>query len=292
MEHINRSFSAAWVQTHQFLGLPLPFIDHTTLNQKLEIQATATPGPTENVSLNFYVWGNKGHDFTKGADGFPKTLIIPHRATDGNLYGILPFVLRELNNDLSAAQRDLYILRKQVPVKGRNYWAYYGRRLDKSKMAVTKTYMTVNPETGEETPSEFIPNATNMAPTRPTMNEEGSWQTSGDYISVKAEVGLDITQDQINEMRNVARIIHGSEDYATMSEIGMCTGVTRVVNVPGTNGGSFNFTEGIGVQIASFVNVMYDLRFANSGLDVSVDMGVSEPIYRLTEADTNSAISP
>ena len=292
MEHINRSFSSAWVQTHQFLGLPLPFPAYTTLNQKLEIQANSTPSPTEAVSLNFYVWGNKGHDFTKGADGFPKTLIIPHRSTDGNLYGLLPFVLREINNDLSAAQRDRYILRKQVSVGGRNYWAYYGRRLNKNNMVVTKTYITVNPETGAETPTEFIPNATNLQPTPPVMNQEGSWQTSGDYISVKAQVSLGIDQDQINEMRNVARIVHGSEDYATMSEIGMCTGVTRVVSVPGGSGGSFNFTEGIGVQVASFVNVLYDLRFANEGLDINVNMGVSEPIYRLTEADTSAVTTP
>ena len=58
----------------------------------------------------------------------------------------------------------------------------------------------------------------------------------------------------------------------------------------GYNNANFNFREGIAVQVASFVNVMYDLRFANDGLDINIDVGANEPLFRLTEADRNTAL--
>lgn len=289
MEHINRSVYAAYMQTCQYLGITPEYVRNTTLNEALDIQKTAIPGTTERSTLNYYVWGNKGHEFTKGADGIARTLIVPHRATDGNLYGLLPLVLREHNNDLSAVQRDKYILRKEVTYGGRNYYGYYGRRIDKTNVVVTMNYVTVNPDTGKETITTFVPSTANLKPTPPVLSQEGSYVTSGDYVTVKARISLDIDSTEVNEMLNVSRIIYGHDSYAMFTEIGLCMGVDRVVNVAGYNGSTFNFREGIAVQIASFVNVMYDLRFANDGLDVNIDVGANEPLFRLTEADRQSA---
>lgn len=291
MEHINRTVYAAYMQTCHYLGLTPSFIANTTLNEALDIQKTAIPSASERSTLSYYVWGNKGHEFTKGADGVPRTLIVPHRATDGSLYGILPLVLRETNNDLSAAQREKYILRKQVTYAGRNYFAYYGRRIDKTGITVTMNYVTVNPDTGKETITVFTPTTANLKPTPPVLSQEGSYITSGDYVTVKSRINLNMTNEEVNEMRNVARIVYGHDSYAVMSEIGLCMGVDRMVNVNGYNGATFNFREGIAVQVASFVNVMYDLRFANDGLDINIDVGANEPLFRLTEADRTTAQS-
>ncbi len=291
MEHINRTVYAAYMQTCHYLGLTPQYIRNTTLNEALDIQKTAIPATSETSTLNYWVWGNKGHEFTKGADGIPRTLIVPHRATDGSLYGILPLVLRETNNDLSAAQRDKYVLRKEVSYGGRNYYAYYGRRIDKTNIVVTMNYVTVNPDTGKETITSFVPSTANLKPTPPVLSQEGSYVTSGDYVTVKARLNLNPTMDEVNEMLNSARIIYGHDSYAMLTEIGLCLGVDRVVNVNGYNGSTFNFREGIAVQVASFINVMYDLRFANDGLDLNVDVGANEPLFRLTEADRQSARS-
>lgn len=290
MEHINRTVYAAYLQTCHYLGVAPQYFRNTTLNEALDIQKNNIPSNTDRSTLSYYVWGNKGHEFTKGADGVPRTLIVPHRATDGNLYGILPLVLRETNNDLTVAQRDKYILRKEVTFGGRNYYAYYGRRIDKTNTVVTMNYVTVNPDTGKETITTFTPTTANLKPQPPILSQEGSYITSGDYVTVKARVNLNMTNEEVNEMRNVARIVYGHDSYAVMSEIGMCTGVDRVVNVSGYNNATFNFREGIAVQVASFVNVMYDLRFANDGLDINVDVGANEPLFRLTEADRATAL--
>lgn len=288
MENITRTAYAAIIQTAGYLGVPAPILEFSTLNEDLDILRADRPSPTERASVSLFIWGNMGHDFTKGADGIARNIIVPHRATDGGLFNILPFVLREINNDLSPAQRVNYALRKLVSIKGKNYVAYYARRFDKTGVVPIASYVSVD-ETGKETITAFKPNNTNLKPTPPALNSEGVWVNSSDYVTVKARISLSMMESEVQEMKEVARIVYGHESYAIMSEIALCTCVDRVIRASGANGATFNFSEAVTAQVASHLNVNYDLQYANESLVISVDVGANEPLYRLSPYDKLSS---
>ena len=291
MENITRTAYAAMLQTAAFLGVPPPILENSTLNEALDIFRTDRPSATEMPSVNLFVWGNMGHDMSKNADGFTKSIIIPHRTTDGGLFNMLPFVLRETNNDLTAAQRLNYALRKAVTIGGRNYYAYYGRRFDKTNVTPIASYVSVD-STGKETITAFIPNSSNLKPTPPAMDSSGVWVNSGDYVTVKARIELQLSDTEVQELREVARIVYGDEDYAIMSEVALVSCVNRTQRVNGYNGSTFNFNEAIAAQIMSHLNVNYNLKYVNRYLNIAVDVGANEPLYRLSPYDRVANSTP
>lgn len=288
MENITRTVYAAVVQTAAYLGVPTPILENSTLNESLDINRTDRPSPTERPTVGLFVWGNMGHSSTTGANGISLNIVVPHRATDGGLFNILPFVLRELNNDLPAQQRQNYALRKQVVYNGRNYYAYYGRRFSKEGVVPVASYVSVD-ENGKETITAFQPSRTNLNPTRPAMDNEGVWVNSGDYVTVKARIELTMSAAEVNDMKEVARIVYGNEAYAIMSEIGICTCVDRTVRVNGAAGSQFNFNEAIATQIASHLAVNYNLQYVNDYLSIAIDVGANEPLYKTTPYDALSS---
>lgn len=288
MENITRTVYAAIAQTAGYLGVSTPILEYSTVNEDLDILRSDRPSPQERPSVSLFIWGNMGHDFTKGADGIARNIIIPHRTTDAGLFNILPFVLRETNNDISPEMRQNYALRKPVVIAGKNYFAYYGRRFSKTGVVPIASYVSVD-ETGKETITAFAPNTTNLKPTPPAMDSNGVWVNSGDYVTVKARIELAMNQAEVQEMKEVARLVYGDSSYAIMSEIALCTCVDRTIRASGVSGATFNFNEAVACQVASHLNVNYDLQYANESLTIRVDVGANEPLYRITPYDRISS---
>lgn len=285
MENINRTVYAALIQTAAYLGVAAPILENTTLNEALDIMRSDRPGPNERPTVSIFVWGNLGQHYIAHENGGFENYSVLHRSTDANLYGLMPFVLRELNDDLPPTARVNYALRKQVTINGRNYIAYYGRRFSKENVVPVATYVTVS-ENGETTATAFNPTRANLNPVKPVYLNNGTWATSGDYVTVKAHIELVLNAAELQEMRNAVRIIYGSESFASMTEIGVCTCVDRVVRATGAAGATFNFNEAIACQVASHMNVNFDLKSTNDYLSIEIDVGANEPLYKITPADT------
>lgn len=285
MDNINRTVYAALVQTAAYLGVPTPILENTTLNEALDILRTDRPGPNERPTVSLFVWGNLGQHWVPHENGGFENYPVLHRSTDANLYGLMPFVLRELNDDLPPTMRNSYALRKQVSYNGRNYIGYYARRFSKENVVPVASYVTV-PENGTPVTTAFEPTRANLNPVKPVYLNNGVWATSGDYVTVKAHIELNLNAAELQEMRNVVRIIYGSESFASMTEIGVCTCVDRVIRATGSGGATFNFNEAVAAQIASHMNVNFDLKSTNDYLSIEVDVGANEPLYKITPADT------
>lgn len=279
MENATRTIYGSYIQTCLFFGLQPEFKASSTLNEKLGINATTLPSQNDKVSLAYYVIGNGGHQLAVGANGVPKPEPVQHRATDAALYSQLPFVLREVNNDLSPAERVKYALRKEEVHNSVRYIAYYARRIDKTNLIPTMEYKVVN--SGQETVTPFTPNSSNLSPIPPTMVNSGVNTVDGDYTTASARVSLVLTADDMTELLNVGNIIYNDSGFAIISEIGLCTGVDKVIAVTAENGGTFNFNDAIGVQIASHIPTMIPANFSNNGTSISLDVGATEPLWSL-----------
>ncbi len=279
MESVVRSILGSLLQSNMLLGIPHDLKANTTLNEKFSIQAGIALPPNEYPRVKYFCIGNGGHQMTVGADSIPLTKINQHKATDAALFKHLPFVLRPLTNDLTAAQRINYALRKEVVFGSTNYIAYYLKRINMSTVVSELNYKAVN--NGVVTTTPYSPAPSCLEPVPVVISNTGVNVLAGDYITTEAIVNVSFTAEDIVELLNVATVMFSDENYAIISEIGLCSGADKTISVTQTNGGNFNFDEAIGVQVISFISAMHVAKYTSAGLDKTLSVGCNEPILNI-----------
>lgn len=277
MDYNVRTVYGAYIQTCLYRDIPPVYEANTTLNEKFGILNDTLPTSTDRPYLGFYGVGNKGHTMVVGANGLTKPQVVPHKAIDAALYNQIPFVLRPVTNDLTAAERAKYALRREETYGGIRYAAYYLRRLDSSNLSAVMQYKII--ENGVETVTTFVPDSSCLNPTPPTISSTGVNVTSGESVSASSMAALTISSDEAAELRNVAKVLYDDEEYAIISEIALCTGVDKVVQVNSSGAGTFNFNEAIGVQIAQHVAANSSMVFNNTGTTINLNVGATEPMW-------------
>lgn len=273
MRKYTRTVYGAAMTTALKLGIPYAPEANSTLNEKFGIQAGAAPDPaTETHSIGYYVIGNGGHSAISGADGFTFVTSHNHQPTDAVCFQHIPFVLRPVTSDLTTEERAKYALRREETHNGQNYYAYYARRIDYSNTSVNmKTTSVVN---GVSTSTTFTPTSANLNPT-PLVVADGNEVilSSSEYVSASAVTTITFDATDAAELRNVASIIYGDENYAVISEIGLVGGIDRTVV-----SGSVTYDEVIAGIVDTFVSTYYQLTTSTNGFQFVADVGITEPL--------------
>lgn len=276
MESVIRTVYGTHLQTCLKLNLPYTVYPHTTLNEKLNIFPDLTLASGELPSARYMVIGNGGHRFSLGNGTVPVVDPILHNPTDAGLYQQIPFVARALDNDLTAAQRARYRLRRIETYNNVNYAVYYARVVSLKGVSVQLELKEV--DNGSITAQPFIPTLSNLNPTPPAVTPNQVITATGNYVSATAIVDFSMDEWEMNELLNVANLLYGDDRYAIISEIGLCSGVDR--NVTGQfNGVSTGYTDAAVVQITNFINVFHSAKFTNTGFNLTMDIGSLEPLY-------------
>lgn len=275
----------AYIQTCQYLGESIGIKPNTTLNEKHSIYEDLVIGQDEIPRMGYIAIGNGGHKFSIGANGISKTETIQHRPTDAALYNQIPFIIRTADSDLTPFEREKYAHRKELSINGVNYIAYYLKRVDLSDVTIQMDYktITIDQVNGSVTTNvtTFTPTTSNLDPTPPDVNNTGVNTTTGDYVSSTAKIPLQLTENEIEELFNVSRVLYDGDDgYAIISEIALCTGVDRIVEIDNA-GIVSNFKEAMFVQVSNFIGVCYLLKFTNAGIDTLLDVGSTQPLFTL-----------
>jgi hypothetical protein len=274
MRIVTRTLQGSACQTALLLGLPYALAENSTLNEKFNIESDAT---LNNVVpwVQYFCIGDHGHRVITGADGIPYTSPINHRASDAALFNHLPFLLREADDDLTIDQRAPYALRKTILVNNVSYIAYYLKRIDVSRVAIELQHTSVVDGVATRTPFEY--NNSNLNPTHPELPNTGVITTDGNYLTSSAIITVFLDEKDVEELVNVALILYGTEQRALISEIGLCSGIDRVVTVQGPTG-PFNYREAIGVQIATHITGYYPVGYTNKGFELQIEAGATEPL--------------
>lgn len=279
MRNVTRTVFGAAMQTAQYLGKPYLVQDNSTLNEKFGVQANAAPGESERHAVQYFTIGNGGHRAITGADGIAYTTPNNHAATDAACFSHIPFVLREVSNDLSVEQRAQYALRRLETHGGVQYVAYYAKRLvlDNVNVNLQKTQIDGN----NQTTTPFVPTAANLSPTPigDDTTDDNVIVASGEYVSGSAVVTINFNQADVDELREVARILYGDEKYAVISEVALVGGVDRTVTGPGPGTSNINYLEAIATQITTFISTYYQLNMQNNGFTFTADVGITEPLF-------------
>lgn len=273
--NVVRSALAGHLQSAQFMGKPLPKLPNSTLNQKLGIKSEIDISSEEMPVCRYITIGNGGHKFVVGANGRPKWTAVHHTTRHTAMYNQLPFVLRQVTNDLTQAERAKYRLRRVEEHNGIQYIAYYARVLDLTDTAVNMELRHV--ENGTTTSTLYAPTIEDLNPVPPNLVAGESVSTTGDYIATSVKVPFTMTAEEIKEFQDAIEIIEGETGYASISEICTVAGVDRVVTDT-IAGQSQQYEEVIRAQIMSFISTAFVTEFMTDGIKMMVDVGNVEPL--------------
>lgn len=256
--------------------IPLPF---STLNELFDIHTDETVADSDRYVTSYVCIGIGGHDFTYGSQNLPLNKTIPHLPRHTGLYYPMPFVLREVNDDLSSVERAKYRLRRLETINGKVYVAYYARKLDLSDTVVKAELRKV--VDGEVVAAPFTPALADLKPSKPTITENSVLTTTGDYVAATLKVVFSMTPAEIEEFHNVCMIKFGNIGYATISEVALVQGVDRAVSGD-FNGQMMQYTDVIGAQVAYFISSSFQTVTTNREINITMDLGNVEPLLEIT----------
>ncbi len=254
-------------------------LEGSTLNEKFGVHANTNWPDSEVPALLGTCIGIGGHINTPIVDDISLPSSVPHRVRDGAMFKMMPFVLRPLNNDLSAIQRANYAIRAKIEISGVYYWAYYVRLVNTATLTPEVKHTIIT--NGISNTENFQTDTTVLSPTRPQLPLPVLSETEGEYFSVFLQINLGMTQAEVAEYRNVAQIMYGDPNVAIISEYGVVGGIRRTVPLLDANGQetSTNYNEILGCVVTSFTTIYQNVGSANEGYTLKMNSGANEPLY-------------
>jgi len=281
MEQTVSTALRALLQLNQYLGIAPTVLTNSTLNQKFSVQSSATPTSSEVPTLQYICAGINGRSISTGSDGIALTIPNQHQPREAALFKHIPWLVREITNDLDATTRADYRLRAVETYGSTQYACYYAKVMDLSDVTPSLVIRTIDDETGDVTETAYTPTASDLSPTPTSLSEGQSLVASGDYIAATAKITVTLSSSDMEEFANACEIIMGDENYAVISEIAICTGADRTVTAT-INSVSTSYAEVIACQVASFISTEISAITATSGASLTFDVGNVEPLLTLS----------
>jgi hypothetical protein len=276
-EKSTRTVYGLYRQVCANLGIPFTLAPNTTLNELLSVQADRVPDAGVYPTVGYLSLGNGGLAASLLADGNLAMIPKVFQATNAAPYSPIPLVLRAVGNDLTPDQRANYALRRLENRNGTPYIAYYLKRLDKTNLNAGMFLTTV--VDGVKSTVPYVPDSSVLHPTPPNVSAAGVVTADGSYVSASAPLNVVLDANDTTELLSVFSIIYQDTNAAVISELALCSGVDLMVSVTDPGQPSFNMKEAIAVQVSDLVNIGAPLQFNADGVQFSLDMGASEPLY-------------
>ena len=278
MKKGTRTALGIYLQSCLFRNLPYVMQEKTTLNEALNIQAGVAPPSNVYPSVKCIGIGVGGLRPSVN-DGLWSIDAADHEADHFGFYRQMPFVIRKPDNDLSPTERAKYALRRIEVVNNVSYVAYYLRRLDPPVTTASLEVLTVN--NGISTTVPFVPTNANLSPTVPAISNKSTNTVDGSYITASNTNTVVFTPDDIVNLFEVAETLYGSSAQAVISEIGIVSGVDKIVSSPSVGNTTIQFNELIAAQIVSFINTVFIASSSTNGSSITFDLGATEPLLAL-----------
>lgn len=299
MDAIVRTLTGIAVQTAQNLKIKHEVLPFSTINEILTDADVVPfqPNPltlgmemaeeynmdtdSANLAEQLIVIGNRGHraysDSKFGIDGIDA---VPHIATDTGLFGMIPFVIRDYDDDLPPSVAANYRLRKTMMINSELKVAYYGRKLNVS--SVVPEMVVVDVSNGISQSRPYVPTINDLKPKPRTIDGEGD----GSYVEALANVDVFFGEQEINWLREVGTIMFGDPNKGLVSEIAFCSCVDKPVTRRYPPTGTQNPTtvpqgekyEAVAVQVNCFVST-YLTQALNGGFGGTYNLGGYDPLF-------------
>lgn len=262
-------------------AVAVPFQPRVPTVGKQECEPYNAENDVDNIELGYLCIGINGHTSITDSNGITNTLPIAHKATDCGLYQIVPFAVKQLDNDLTDEQRRKYRLRKIIEIDGVLYAAYYLRKLHTDETPTTVVINSVND--GRVNSSIWKPTIADLRPTKPNIG----YDNDASYITVVSNVSVTFDEEDIENFLDAMELLYGNSNYA-ITELGYCTAVDKPIvrqyptagaQTPSTAISRRGLKEVVGCQIAYFINTVIPASVFNKRFTYTIDLGINEPLF-------------
>lgn len=275
MKKSTRTIYGALLDTARRFNEPLPILENSTLNEKFECFQELKPRVDEFPYTQYFAIGLKGVNYIIDTDGLVATKYREYNPRWGALLSHIPFIMRPVDEDLTAAERQNYRMRVIREFHGRFYACYYLRKLVLDKYPVAAEHRKLID--GNVVPTDWKPTVADLNPTPLPVDPNQVIRTGDDYLAAVKRFEIEFTPNEIQEILDVVNIVHGDPDKANITELALVSGIERTVN------GNFNgieqpYTEAIYAQVTDFVKTTISAPNALMGDTIFVDAGSNEPL--------------
>lgn len=296
-----RTIYGAVLQTANLFNTPVEVPEFSTLNEAVNDSVVLPFQPTistagsfisadydfvnDRPTVGYFCIGNKGRTSVIDAQGVVNTPLVKHGALNGNLYGLIPFVARPIDDDLTPSEQARFRLRKVVEVDTELFVLYFLMKMPEVTTAPQPTIKVIENQVVVST-TPFSPTIQNLRPVHPTNAEINA--SGGTYASVRAPITIPFSVQDAQNAVDAYELLYGSDGASFISEIGIVSGVDKLVTGRYPNTGTQTIIpvsgttihEAKAAQIILVAAVELPIGNLSSDITISFDIGAAEPLYR------------
>jgi hypothetical protein len=239
---------------------------NTTLNEKynilLEYEVPSTSFPT----IGWYGIGTGGLNVINGDNGYKYS---KHSPVDAALFNQIPFLMVELDNDISAADRENYRIRTEEVFNEVTYACYYLKKIPEFDLR-DYFYKILSVDDRDELSVFSTDTDKLLNPVPVTRSVDVLDVDSSTYVTKLAKLTFSLTNAEIKSITEVMSLRGLSE--TTIAEIAICMGVEAT---------GLTYPELVNTQIAIHVEVDLDLSahiINSTSIKRAIELGGTEPL--------------
>lgn len=230
------------VSTKQTVNIPA----NTTLNELYDILADESIGRKagKDFQLGYYGVGIGGsRSIGTDADGLEGRQVYQHKPTDFNAFYPIPFLIRELGEDVDPTVRDNYRMRVVRKIGDTLYVMYYLKLIGWEVYDPTMKVGERDPVTGNEGERAYIPKKEDLSPKPYELLSTNNVPITNTYINGTGKMNLSLNGNDLEELRNVCRVLFGDASKAAISEMYLAYGIESRNQGQITGGATVDYKE-------------------------------------------------
>lgn len=219
---------------------------NTTLNEQYGILADESIGRKngKDFTLAYYGIGIGGSRcIGTDANGLEGRRVYQHKATDYNAFYPIPFVARKLSEDLDPTVRDNYRIREVRKIGDEMYALYFLKLIGFEEFDPTQKVGERDPATGNETERPYVPKKEDLTPTPYELTSVNNVPITNTYINGTGKMDLSLNGNDLEEIRNVCRILFNDASKAAINEMYLAYGIETRFDGQITGGATVNYKE-------------------------------------------------
>lgn len=238
----------------------------TTMNELYDILADESIGRKNGKDFNLAYYGiGIGGSRCIGTDsnGLEGRRVYQHKATDFGAFYPIPFLIREIGDDVDPETRRKYRIRVVRKLGDKIYVMYYLKKINFTEFDPTMKIGERDPVTGNEQERPYIPVKEDLTPTPYELVSVNDVPVTNQYVNGTAKMDLSLDGNDLEEVRNVCRVLFNDSSKAAINEMYLVYGIESRNDGDIANGGTVNYEELQSACVSYFITEAY-ARDANS----------------------------
>lgn len=226
---------------------------YTTLNEHYGVLADESIGVKhgEDFALKYFGVGIGGsRSIGVGSNGLEGRKVYEHKATDCNAFFPIPLVARLIDEPLDPSVRDKYRMRVVKTVGDKTYELWYLKKAGFTEFKPSVKIGTRDPLTGNQSERPYTFRKEDLSPPPYELTSVNAIPLTNEYVNGTGKIDMSLDENDLNELRNVCRILFGDSSLAAINELYLAFGIETTHNGQVGGGGTINYKELLSAIVA------------------------------------------